>query len=184
MGILNPNTAEMRVLFTHGKYELREIGVGDAPEIFKRLTSRLRVMKYLPIKVHTHVKETEKMIVKWLRYEENGIYVHVIQSKAEKRLVGIITAGRLDHSIAISIQIVPDRHSMGAACVLGPAIAHNLLAHSEIWRLWAYSDVDNVPTINMLHNMGCKCEGLMRRYEVHPNISDEPRDCLLWSITR
>jgi len=82
------------------------------------------------------------------------------------------------------MQVAPDRFSMGAGCIIGPAIVHSLLAHPEIKRLWAYSDVDNIAVVNMLHNMGCKCEGIMRNYEVHPNISNEPRDCMLWSVVK
>jgi RimJ/RimL family protein N-acetyltransferase len=172
------------VSFEYDNYQLRDLELDDAQELFTRFTSRFRVMKYLPIKVHTDIAETKHLISEWLRFQSIGVYVNVIQSKIEKRLVGVVGAARFEHTIALSMQIAPDRHSMGAGCIVGPAIVHSLLSHPEIKRLWAYSDVDNVAVINMLHNMGCKCEGLMRKYEVHPNISPEPRDCLLWSVIR
>jgi RimJ/RimL family protein N-acetyltransferase len=37
--------------------------------------------------------------------------------------------------------------------------------------------VDNVGSARVLEKSGFAREGLLRRWLVHPNISDEPRDC-------
>ena len=58
------------------------------------------------------------------------------------------------------------------------------LAQPEIYRVWATCDVDNVASARVLERAGMGREGVLRRWLVHPNLSDEPRDCLCYSIVK
>jgi RimJ/RimL family protein N-acetyltransferase len=58
------------------------------------------------------------------------------------------------------------------------------LAQPEIYRVWATCDVDNVASARVLECVGMEREGRLRRWLVHPNLSDEPRDSFCYSIVK
>lgn len=45
-------------------------------------------------------------------------------------------------------------------------------------------DVDNVGSIRVMEKAGFQREGLLRRWLVHPNTGNTPRDCIILSKTR
>ncbi len=51
-------------------------------------------------------------------------------------------------------------------------------------RLWAVCDVDNSASARAMEKAGMRHEGTLGRWIVHPNVSEEPRDCLSFAITR
>jgi RimJ/RimL family protein N-acetyltransferase len=58
------------------------------------------------------------------------------------------------------------------------------MASPEIYRVWAVCDIDNVPSARLLASVGMQLEGTLRRWLIHPNVSDSPRDCLCYAIVR
>jgi RimJ/RimL family protein N-acetyltransferase len=64
------------------------------------------------------------------------------------------------------------------------AVVQWALGQPDIYRVWATCDVDNVPSVRVLERVGMVREGVLRRWLVHPNVSDEPRDCLCYSIVK
>ena len=53
-----------------------------------------------------------------------------------------------------------------------------------VYRVWARCDVENVASARLLESVGMEREGVLRRWIVHPNISDEPRDALCYALVR
>jgi RimJ/RimL family protein N-acetyltransferase len=51
-------------------------------------------------------------------------------------------------------------------------------------RIGAVCDVDNIGSARVLEKSGFVREGLLLRWLVHPNISDEPRDCYSYARVR
>jgi RimJ/RimL family protein N-acetyltransferase len=58
------------------------------------------------------------------------------------------------------------------------------LGQPGIYRVWATCDVDNVASARVLERVGMEREGVLRRWLVHPNVGEEPRDCICYSIVR
>jgi RimJ/RimL family protein N-acetyltransferase len=54
----------------------------------------------------------------------------------------------------------------------------------SIYRVYATTDVENVASQHMLEKVGMQCEGVLRKYTIHPNISDIPRDSYMYAITK
>jgi [ribosomal protein S5]-alanine N-acetyltransferase len=171
----------MGVIFQAAGYTLRHIVCSDAPQVFERFTSDPKMMRYLPIKVHRNVDETRQLIE---AYEATpGIAMSVLTQDAKPDvIVGLVGFGRHENAVALSLKV--HRDGAGAGRVFAPRLVLWLLAHEPIYRVWAYTDVDNIGVANLLVKMGAKCEGTLRRYTVHPNISTEPRDCHVWSIIK
>jgi RimJ/RimL family protein N-acetyltransferase len=44
--------------------------------------------------------------------------------------------------------------------------------------------VENLASARLLESIGMKREGVLRRWIVHPNISDEPRDAVCYAIVK
>lgn len=171
----------MGVIFQAAGYTLRHTERGDAAQIFERFTSDPKMMRYLPVKVHTSVFETQAL----LRFYEGtkGVSMSVLTQDAKPdAIVGLVGFGRHENAVALSLKV--HRDGAGAGRVFAPRLVLWLLAHEPIYRVWAYTDVDNTRVANLLVKMGAKCEGILRRYTVHPNISPEPRDCRVWSIIK
>ena len=63
-------------------------------------------------------------------------------------------------------------------------VADWALRQSSIFRIDAVCDVDNVGSARALEKSGFSREGVLRRWLVHPNVSDEPRDCYSYARVR
>ena len=50
------------------------------------------------------------------------------------------------------------------------------LRQPSVFRVGAVCDVDNIGSARVLEKAGFVRDGLLRRWLVHPNISNEPRD--------
>jgi RimJ/RimL family protein N-acetyltransferase len=58
------------------------------------------------------------------------------------------------------------------------------LCQPSIWRIGAVADIDNVGSMRVMEKVGLHREGILRRWLVHPNISDAPRDCVSFAKIR
>ena len=58
------------------------------------------------------------------------------------------------------------------------------LAQPEIFRVWAVCDAENVASARLLESVGMQREGTLRRWILHPNVSDSPRDCLCYAVVK
>jgi ribosomal-protein-alanine N-acetyltransferase len=58
------------------------------------------------------------------------------------------------------------------------------LSQPGIWRIGDVCDTENGASARVMENAGLLREGLLRRWAVHPNISDVPRDCFIFSKVR
>jgi RimJ/RimL family protein N-acetyltransferase len=54
---------------------------------------------------------------------------------------------------------------------------------SRIRRVWAVRDVENHASGRVMQKAGLEFEGILRRWLVHPNIEDAPRDCACHAAT-
>ncbi len=53
---------------------------------------------------------------------------------------------------------------------------------TDIWRFGDVCDVENVASARVMETAGLTREGVLRRWAVHPNLGDAPRDC--WSFAK
>ena len=64
------------------------------------------------------------------------------------------------------------------------AVADWALQQAPVFRISAVCDVDNIGSAAVLEKAGFVREGVLHRWMMHPNISNEPRDCYSYSLTR
>ena len=54
----------------------------------------------------------------------------------------------------------------------------------SIYGVYATTDIENIGSQRVLEKAGMQCEGTLRKYIVHTNISDIPRDSYMYAITK
>ena len=54
----------------------------------------------------------------------------------------------------------------------------------SIYRVYATTDVENIASQRVLEKVGMQCEGILRKYILHPNISAIPRDSYMYAIVK
>lgn len=175
----------MGIIFKAAGYTLRDIEVSDAVQVFERFTSIPKMMRYLPTKVHESVTETAQLIAGYRAQAEINPVTRMsvlVQDNRPGWIIGLV--GFAGHGNAVALSLKVHRDGAGVGRVFAPQLIGWLLAHPPVFRVWAYTDVDNVRVANLLRKIGAKCEGTLRRYTVHPNISPEPRDCHVWSVIK
>jgi len=52
------------------------------------------------------------------------------------------------------------------------------------YRVYATTDVENIASRRVLEKVRMQCEGILRKYMIHPNIGDAPRDRYMYAITK
>ena len=90
----------------------------------------------------------------------------------------------IEHQVAMTIMFRRDWKARGAGREFSVPFVAWIFTHPQIWRVWAYCHPKNVPVIRVLERMGATREGLLRRFAVFPNISDEPQDAYVYGIVR
>ena len=53
-----------------------------------------------------------------------------------------------------------------------------------IWRIGDVCDVDNAASARVTEKAGFAREGILKRWTVHPNVSQAPRDCISFGRVR
>lgn len=169
--------------FETARLALRPMQIEDAKAIFERYAQDVEVTRYLTWRPHTSIKQAESYVQACLKAETSRTYM-LLQRKTGE-IVGAFDlrqAGqaRLEYGYVLA------RPFWGRG-LMTEALAEVVdwaLRQPSIWRIGAVADVENVGSIRVMEKAGLECEGVLRRWIVHPNASDAPRDCLSFAKTR
>jgi len=169
--------------FQTSRLILRPIALSDARAIFDRYAQDPDVTRFLTWRPHTRIEQTEAYVSRCIAAPSSRTYV--LLARDEGTLVG---AFDLRHS---------ERCRMGYGYVLARAfwgqglmtealveVTRWALSQPGIWRIGDVCDVENLASVRVMEKAGLTREGVARRWEVHPNLSDEPRDCFSYSRVR
>jgi RimJ/RimL family protein N-acetyltransferase len=157
----------------------------DAKAIFDSYGQDAEVARYMKWRPHDNVEETERVVEGCIAaWEGVARFPYVITLKESGAVVGMIEIC-LDHFIA-DVGYVLAREQWGRGLMseaLAPLVEWALKQES-IYRVWALCDAENTASQRVLEKAGMRCEGLLRRRMIHPNLSAEPRDCYCYAVTR
>jgi len=79
----------------------------------------------------------------------------------------------------MTIMFRRDWKARGAGREFSVPFVQWIFMHPQIWRVSAFCHVDNFPVRRVLERMGASYEGTLRRFEMFPNVSDEPQDAIV-----
>lgn len=164
---------------------MRPPQAADAAEIFASYAQDPDVTKYLVWTPHESIAETHEFLESCSQaWSEGTTFPWVITLEDTGLVVGMIQAKVEGHQAEIGYVLTHDVWDRGFATEASRALIEWALAQPEIWRVWAYTDIDNGASGRVLEKVGMQREGVLHRWCVHPNISSEPRDVWAYAIWR
>lgn len=164
-----------------GRFVIRDFNPWDSSNLLA-MTADPVLTKYMGFRTHTLESEAAELI---RRYGEGPAkYQAVCPFYDLGDIFGVIGFEVQRHQATITIMFRGDWKARGAGREFSEPFVKWIFTHPEIWRVWSYCHVDNIPAQRVLERMGAVREGLLRRFEFFPNVSDEPQDCYIYAIVR
>jgi [ribosomal protein S5]-alanine N-acetyltransferase len=167
------------------RLRLRKPVLEDADEIFRQYAQDVEVTKYVSWRAHRSVNETREFIRLCLEELAAKKSVHlVIVRKEDHQLLGMIGLRGGDHKWELGYVLARAYWRKGYMTEAVKALVTWALQRPEIYRVWAVCDIDNKASARVMEKAGMQREGILRRWSIHPNVSDEPRDSHCYAIIK
>jgi [ribosomal protein S5]-alanine N-acetyltransferase len=157
----------------------------DAEAIFLGWATDADVTRYLTWRPHQSIADTREYIAGCVdAWGGPRRRAWVVTPFREDRCIGVIEL-RVDGQRAeLGYVLARPAWGQGYITELVQTLTQMALHEIPVARVSAVCDVDNAASARVLEKSGLVREGRLRRYIVHPNISDEPRDVYLYARTR
>lgn len=164
---------------------LRKPRLRDAPDIFTAYAQDPEVTRYLTWRPHQNVEETYQVVGQMLKHwESGGTCPFAITTRALDTIIGMIAMHPDGFRLGIGYVLARAHWGKGYVPEAAQAIIDWALQQPFIYRIYATTDVENLASRRVLEKVGMQCEGILRKYIIHPNINDIPRDSYLYAITK
>jgi RimJ/RimL family protein N-acetyltransferase len=161
---------------------LRRPAWGDGDALYA-VYSDVSVVRWLSWPVYT---DKNKLIADIAQYKDrwnDGVeYYWVIEHKKSSTVIGSIACGVNGADADIGFMIGADHQCQGYATEAAQALLDQLKLVDEISRVVALVAAGNEASMAVLKKIGMHYRGVASRFMVCPNISDEPRDALIYSL--
>ena len=157
----------------------------DVDTIFQKYAQDKEVTKFLVWRPHENITVTREFIRRCIQsWKDETTFSWVIVRKNDNGVVGMLEL-RIDKYIAdLGYVIAREYWGNGYATEITKAVIEWAMAQEKIYRVWATCDVENLASARVLEKVGMQREGILRRFIVHPNICDEPRDSYCYSVVK
>ena len=165
---------------------LRKPMMEDATTIFELYAQDVEVTKYLTWKPHGSIKETRDFIRRCNRtWRGNEAFPWTIIRKSDNQLLGMIEITSIDHA-GVCVGYVLARPFWGQGYMpesLG-LIIDWAFKQEDIFRVWAFCDIENIASKKTMEKCGMQCEGVLRRWILLPQLSQIPRNCFCYATIK
>lgn len=167
------------------RLRLRAPELSDAEEMFAYYTQDADVARYMVCPPHASLDDTRDFAAACVaQWRVGPARSYAITLAASGQLVGMFEARPRRHVVNIRYLLGRDHWGQGLMVEAIQAFLAIALQLPGIFRVEATCDVDNRPSARALEKSGFRLEGWLARHTVHPNISAEPRDCLVYAVCR
>jgi RimJ/RimL family protein N-acetyltransferase len=164
---------------------LRPAVAADAAQAFESYTANPEVSRYMTWRPHRSVAETEQFLRRCEEVWAKGLaFPWSLWLKSDGAFAGMLEARVKQHSVDIGYVLAPRLWRRGLMSEAVGGLVKWAMGRPEIHRVWAVCDWQNTASARLLESVGMQFEGRLRRWLVHPNVSDSPRDCLCYAIVR
>ena len=172
--------------FITKRLHLRKPLLSDVVAIFEQYAQDAEVSKYLTFKPHKNLGESKEFVRRCVKvWKEGTAFPWAIIRKSDQQFLGMIEIVGIDHAgLNVGYVLAKKYWGKGYMPEALKAIINWGLAQDEIFRVWAYCDVENVASAKVLEKVGMQREGILRKWMKLPNIGENPRDCYSYSIVK
>ena len=164
---------------------LRKPRADDASAIFAGWAHDPEVTTHLTWRPHVSVEMTKAMLERVVEAWEQGLrFPFVIAEKNTIQLVGMIEIRMENHKAELGYVLAKEFWGKGYMTEAVRALIDWAFQQPSMYRVYATTSVENFGSQRVMEKAGMQREGLLRKYVVHPNISDEPRDSYIYAIVK
>lgn len=143
------------------------------------------VTRYLTWCSHASLEESQAIISRAISAWQNEVrFPYMIALKDSSKVIGMIDPRIEGPKVGIGYVIGRAHWGKGYMTEATRAIIEWAFQQPPIYRVYATTDVENISSQRVLEKVGMQCEGILRKYIIHPNISDIPRDSYIYAITK
>ena len=171
--------------FETARLVLRLPRMHDAESIFNKYAQDPEVSKYLFWRPHENIEITREFLRRCIRcWEDETAFPWIITLKAYSSLLGMIELRVNRYQADFGYGIARPYWGNGYTTEAVIAVVDWAIEQESIFRVWAICDIENAASARVLEKAGLQREGILRRFTIHPNIRNEPRDCFCYSIVK
>jgi len=169
--------------FQTARLTLRPVGADDAQAVFEGYGQDTEVTRYLTWRPHASIRDAESYVQMCVKAENARVYMIVFRDTGE--VIGAFDLRRTGPAkLEYGYVLARSFWGRGLMTEALTEVVNWALAQPSIWRIGAVVDVDNAGSIRVMEKAGLQREGVLRRWLVHPNTGDVPRDCIAFAKTR
>ena len=156
-----------------------------AQELFDAYAQDPQVARYVIWQPHRHIDETIAFLERCERVWQDGTaFPWTLWMKDDGALAGMIEARQHGTSVDFGYVLRRSLWRRGLMTEAARFVVNWALSQPAVYRVWATCDVENVASARLLESIGLQREGVLRRWLIHPNISDTPRDSICYAIVK
>jgi RimJ/RimL family protein N-acetyltransferase len=142
-------------------------------------------VRYLIWRAHRSLSETKAYVERCISTPQEVERTYVLVGREDKLVRGAFALRqRAPHRLDCGYVLARRWWRQGLMTEILTEVTSWALRQGSVFRIGAVCDVDNVGSARVLEKAGFVREGLLRRWLLHPNISDEPRDCCSYARVR
>jgi len=171
--------------FATPRLRLRVPRIADAEAIFEEYAADPDVTRYMTWVPHEESGTVAKFLTELAQRHNDGTeFSWVIEKPVERRPLGMVGARIRGHKADIGYVLGKRHWNQGFMTEVVTVVSDWLLTQPEIFRVWAVCDTANPGSARTLEKSGFEREGMLRRWMIHPNCPDGPRDCFIYGKVR
>ena len=164
---------------------LRKPRMEDAQVIFDGWAQDQEVTRYLTWRPHERIEQSQEFVQGCIRaWEGETRFPYMITLKENGQVLGMIDPRIEGPKVGIGYGAARAHWGQGYVSEATRAIIDWAFQQPSIYRVYATTDVANLASRRVLEKVGMQCEGILRKYIIHPNLSDIPRDSYMYAITK
>lgn len=86
------------------------------------------------------------------------------------------------HRVSVGYGLARDHWGQGLMTEAVEALVAVASSLPGVHRVWAYCDIENTASARVMEKVGMEYEATLQRWAMHPNLSDVPRDVLVYVL--
>jgi RimJ/RimL family protein N-acetyltransferase len=172
-------------IFETARLLLRPVKFADVDAIFGSYAQDEEVTRYLIWRPHRSRSETRAYVERCIATPFEVERTYMILGRDDNVVRGAFALRqRATHRLDCGYVLARRWWRQGLMTEVLREVTLWALRQPSVFRIGAVCDVENIGSARVLEKSGFVREGLLRRWLLHPNISDEPRDCYSYARVR
>ncbi len=171
--------------FRTARLILRPIAAEDAAPVFDAYAGDAEVTRFLIWRPHQDRGDTKAYIARCAATPPDEARTYVLTGCEDGAVRGALDLRQAaPHGLGFGYVLARSWWGQGLMAEALTEVVHWALQQPSVFRIGSVCDVENVGLARVMEKAGLSREGLLRRWLVHPNISDVPRDCFIYARVR